>query len=266
MSWTLLRGTLHQRRVGLLWYSLGLVLYSVYITWFFPMIRELDVESLMKAVPKELLAFFSGGREISYTTLGGFLGTEYLGFIWIVIVGAASLGYAVRAFASEVDAGTMEFLLAQPLSRTRFALTRIAGLALTVATLIAATTLPIFLVARWRDITVVGGHVWTLSWVGFLVVMAISSLGLLVSAASSTGGRPAAITGGVLGAMWMLHFLRTVAKWADRFESVNVFRYWDPARYLDGGGVPAETIWVLTGATLLFLAASVVLFSRRDVT
>jgi len=54
MSWTLLRGTLHQNRVSIFWFSFGLVLYSWMMTWFYPEIGGDQYAELVETMPVEV--------------------------------------------------------------------------------------------------------------------------------------------------------------------------------------------------------------------
>jgi ABC-2 type transport system permease protein len=265
MSWTLLRATLHQRRTATLWYALGLTTYSVFIVWYFPTIQKIDIASYMEQFPKELVTFFAGSAA-SLSTLGGYLATEYLGFIWVLIIAAAGITFATKSLSSEIDAGTMELILSQPISRKRFASTRAFALALFLAIQLLATTVPIWLTALAIDVEVDVGNLAVLTAGGFLLALAISGVAFLLSSASRESGKPAAILGGILSAMWILHFMAANAKWAEALESVNLFKYWQPADLVESGTMPSEAWWVLGGVAVASLVASVFVFSRRDVT
>jgi len=265
VNWPLLRATLHQRRTAMLWYAVGLITYSVFIVWYYPMMQKIDIESLMAQFPKELITFFAGSVT-QLTTLGGYLATEYLGFVWVIIIAAAGITFATRCLSSEIDAGTMELILSQPISRRAVVATRAVALALFLAVQLLATTVPIWLTALVIDVEVDAGNLAVLTAGGFLLALAISGVAYLFSAASRESGKPAAILGGILGVMWVLHFMAANAEWAEALEVVNIFKYWQPAELVEQGSMPPEAWWVLGGIALVSLAASVFVFARRDVT
>lgn len=265
MNWALFRATLHQRRTAMLWYAVGLITYSVVIVWYFPMMAKIDYEALIAQMPKEIVAFFAGSVT-DLTTFGGFLATEYLGFIWVLIIAAAGITFATKSLSSEVDAGTMELLLSQPVSRAALATTRAVALAFFLAVQLLATTVPIWLTALWMKIEVDVGNLVILTLGGFVLALAISGVAFLLSSLSRESGKPAAIVGGLLGAMWILHFMASNAEWARALEVVNIFKYWQPATLVESGSMPTDAWWTLGGIALVSLAASVFVFSRRDVT
>ncbi|MDP3629405.1 MAG: ABC transporter permease subunit [Actinomycetota bacterium] len=264
MSWHLLKATLYQRRTALLWYSISLISYSVMIVWYYPIIAKTDLKGMLDAFPPEMIKFFAGS-DVSLFTFGGFLATEYTGFIWVLIMAAAGITFATKSYSSEISAGTMELLLAQPISRQALAVTRSVALTIYLGVLVLATVVPIQITAIAMDIKYSVSHLWLFAGVGLLMSLAISGVGMLAAAASRESGKPAGIVGGLLGAMWVLNFLAGSAKWAEALEPVNLFKYWDSAVILDKGIVAASTWWVLGGVALATLVGSVIVFSRRDV-
>jgi len=261
---TLLRATLHQRRTATFWYAVGLATYSIFIVWYYPTMQKIDISAYMEQFPKELVAFFAGSMT-ELTTFGGYLATEYLGFIWVLIIAAAGITFATKCLSSEVDAGTMELLLSQPISRRVLVTTRAVALALFLVVQLLATTVPIYLTALAVDVTVDAGNLAILTGGGFLIALAISGVAFLLSSASRESGRPAAILGGLLGVMWVVHFMATSAEWAEALEVVNLFKYWRPAELIEQGTMPVEAWWVLAAVAALSIFASVLVFARRDV-
>ncbi len=98
MSWTLLRGTLHQRRTSMFWFSLSLIVYAWFMTWFYQHMDEGQFAQLLQMWPPELVAVFAG-TEVSLVSLSEYFQVEYLGLMWLIIVSTALVLFAVRAFA-----------------------------------------------------------------------------------------------------------------------------------------------------------------------
>jgi len=178
---------------------------------------------------------------------------------------AAGIMFATKSFSSEIDAGTMEFLLAQPLSRRTLATTRVVALTVFLALLVASTVLPIQLTAASLDLTYDTGNLWLFGAVGLLLSLGISGIATLAACASRESGNPAGIVGGVLGLVWILHVLSANAEWPKRLEVVNLFKYWDSATIIDKGTVVGSAWLLLGGVALATLVTSVFVFSRRDV-
>ncbi len=264
MSWTVLAATLRQRRWSLLWYSLGLVFYSWVMVWFWPQFQGTEYVDIIERLPEELIALMgSSGADLG--TLGGYFETEYLGLMWMLIVSSAVILYAMKAVAAEVSAGTMELVLAQPISRVRFIVTRVVGLVIVSAILTGATFAPIQLFGPRYDIELTGETFALLYGLGMLFVLSIGGISLALSAGAREAGRPTAIVGGALGGMWILHILAEVSDIAGWFEPFNLLKYWRPADIINDGAVAAEVWWVYGGVTVASIAVAIVRFVRRDV-
>lgn len=263
MSWNLFLGTLRQRGQALFWFAFTLVLYSWMMVWYWPLLGD-SYQKLAGTFPPELIKAVAGAN-VDLTTLGGFFQTEYLGIMWIGIVASAVIICATKSISSEISAGTMELLLSQPISRTRFAMTRIAVLVLYVLVLAAATFAPIAVLGPHYKVEIGAKSLWLLSAAGSLFMLAIGGITFLISSATRDGGKPAAFSGGLLGVMWVLHTISGLAKFADKLEPVNLLKYWQPAQIINDGTSPASLWWVYGGVAVVTLVASVLVFARRDV-
>ena len=265
MSWTLFTRTLYQRRTALLWYSVSLIAYSLFVSWYFPYLERMNITQYLNAFPKELIDAFAGSSGVSLSTFGGYTATEYLGVIWVLIIAAAAISFSTKAISSEVAGGTMELLLAQPISRRVLVFTRWVAMIVYVGLLALATTAPLYFGAVWRDVDVVGAHFVLLTVAAWCFAVALGSAALGLSAVFNESSRAAAIIGGTLGVMWLLSFMSANLEWAKALNPVNVFHWWEPARMIDKGTVAAGS-WGLYAALILAgLATALIVFPRRDV-
>ncbi|MDO8880299.1 MAG: ABC transporter permease [Coriobacteriia bacterium] len=264
MSWTLLRGTFTQRRTSILWYSVSLIAYSWLMTWFYPQIGGGQYADLIENMPPEMLALF-GGTEVDFATLGGYFQTEYLGLMWMLITASALIIFAGKAFSGEIGAGTMEFVLAQPVSRVRFAITRVAALLLYIVVLAAVSFVPIALFGPSYDINLSAAIFWELFAFGCMFMLAVGGFALFVSSLFRDSGRAGAITAGVMGMFWIADLVSNVSEAAEVIDPINIVTYWQPGKIINGDAVAPEAWWIYGVIGVVSLVASVVVFRRRDV-
>lgn len=263
MSWTLMRATLHQHRTSIFWFVVGLVSYAWVMTWFYPSIGE-EYGKMIETFPPELLAVF-GGSEVPFASLGGYFQTEYLGIMWILIVASAVIVYASRAFAGEIAAGTMEFTLSQPVSRSKVAVTRVGVLVLYALALSAASFVPLKVFGPAYDIHLEWDTLWALMALGALFMLAVGGFAMMLSAVLRGGGKPGAIAAGVLGTMWVADLLSGSSRLAEALDPVNMITYWQPGLLINGEQVASEAWWLYGGIAVVTLIAAVIVFARRDV-
>lgn len=266
MNWTVIRASLQQRRTSLMWYSIGLAVYSWFIVWYYPQFAGNDefFEQIQQVMSGDMLAAF-GAADLNFGTLGGFLGVEYLSLIWVVIITAAVTGFASKAIASDVEGGTMELTLTQPVSRLQVAVSRWVALLVYSVVINLATVLPIWASCLAYDIEVEAKAMYLLFAVGLLLTLAIGGFAFMVSTMSPSGGRVAAVTSGVLGAMWLGNFLAAVNDNTEFLDSFTIFHYWKPGAIIDDLTVKPEAWWVFGVPTVVFAAIGVWRFLHRDV-
>jgi ABC-2 type transport system permease protein len=264
MNWTLLRATLHQRRASMFWFSFGLILYSWMMTWFWPQMGGDQYAQMLESFSPELLQIF-GGTDVPFASLGGFFQVEYLGLMWILIVSSALIMFAVKAFAGEISGGTMEFVLAQPVSRVRLAITRVVALVLYVLVLAASSFVPIQVLGRQYDVVLSAETFWLLFAFGTMFMLAVGGIAMLLSATFRDGGKPGAIAAGLLVLMWVADLISNVSDAAGFFDSVNLVSYWQPGKIINDGVVSGEAWWLYGIVAAVSLVGAVAVFSRRDV-
>lgn len=264
MSWTALRASLHQRRTSIFWFSSSLAFYAWVMTWFYPQIGGGQYADMIEQMPAEMLAIF-GGTEVEFASLGGYFQTEYLGLMWIAIVSSALIIFASKAFAGEIASGTMEFTLAQPISRVRLATTRALALVGYAVLLAAASFVPIRVFGPQYDVNLTAEQFWTLAAFGLMFMLAVGGFALLLSSMFRDGGRAGAIAAAVLGTFWVADLISNFSEAAEVFDPVNLITYWQPGTIINGDPVAPEAWWLYGAVALVSLAGAVVIFSRRDV-
>jgi ABC-2 type transport system permease protein len=264
MSFTLLRGTMRQRRTSMFWFCAGLVFYSWLMTWFYPKIGGGQYADLIGSMPPEMLAIF-GGTEVPFDSLGGYFQTEYLGLMWMIIVSAAVILFAARSFGGEIGAGTMEFLLSQPVSRVRVAITRVVAFVGYVLLLAVASFVPIQAFGPMYGIDLGTATFWTLFAFGTFFMLAVGGPAMLLSAVGRDGAKPGAITGGALFLFWIADLVSNVSEAARFFDPVNLVSYWQPGKIINGDPVAPAAWWIYGALGAVTLAAAIAVFRQRDV-
>ena len=263
-GWAIFRSSLYQRRTATLWFSLSVAAYSVLIAWYYPMIEKVDYEKLLESFPPEMIELFAGDAA-DLSTFGGFLATEYLGLIWVAIIAGLAISLATKALSGEVAQGTMELILTQPVDRMVLVVARWAAMAVNLAVVCLATTLPLWAAAKWQDISVDVGHLMALTGVGLLLGLAIGGIAYALAAFSNDSGKPAGLVAGLLVAMWLIAFMAGQAEWAEALNPVNLLHYWNPARLVEKGTVETGALIAYSVTALAGFAIALVGFTRRDV-
>jgi ABC-2 type transport system permease protein len=265
MNWTLLKSSLQLRRVSLAWYSLGLATYGWMMVAFFTMIGKNEAyQKMVDEFPKELLAAF-GATDLQFSTIGGYLGIEYLSLIWVFIVAAAVIAFAAGVLGGAVEDGTMEVTLSQPVSRMSVAVTAYAAMAVYAVVLNLVTVATLYLPGLVHNVDVRLDAMALLFVAGLFLTMAVGSLAFMVSAMTTGRGRTTGIALGVMVAMYLANVLGTLTDKAAWLKDFSLFHYWLPNEIFDKLVLPADTLIVFGVATVVFFTVGVWAFMRRDV-
>lgn len=267
MSWPMIAKTLRELRWTSFWYALGLVIYIVFLSSFYPTLerqRE-QFEQLFRQYPEFLFRVFGIDPERAMmTSFAGFMHAETFGFIWpatalifVVLSGAAVV-------AQEIERGTAEFWLSVPVSRARLLLSKqvalLTGILFVVLPSIAALALSAQ--AFGGELTARGLVQLTIALACFLVSFA--GLATLASAVTSERSKAAGLVGGVILLMylaWVAAGLTEDVRWLRYF---SLFTAYDPLTAMLGElqwYKPALHLIVGLGAG----SGALVVFSRRDI-
>ncbi len=255
--------TFYENRRGLLWWAAGLLSYAALIAGFYPSIKQMpDINQMFEAAPKELMAAFVGDLT-DLTSPAGYLNSQIFFFLGPLLLIIFAVGKGSAALAGEEERGTLDLLLANPVSRVRVVVEKLA--ALVVMTVGLAATLWIGLAslaaAVRMDISVVRLAEATLG--SALLALVFGVLALALGAAT---GKPGVSLGVTSAAALITYLLNALAAVTDKLEPYRVLSpfYYATASDPLVNGLHAGHTAVLAGLIVLLSAAAVVLFRRRD--
>jgi ABC-2 type transport system permease protein len=251
------RKTLRELRWQVVWYGLGLAALAALVVYIYPSYRQQfqDFE-ITEALRAQV-------GDVDFATPEGFLATEF--FIWVpVLTVIFAIMAGTSALAGEEAEGTLDLLLAQPVSRRRLALEKMGGF--TVCTfLIIATTYAGWLVSvPFVDMEVSYGRL-------FIATLELAPVVLVFGAAAMWCGavfpdRKVA-TGVVSGFAVASYFLNYLANLVDAVQPLgwlSIFHYAGGAETMTGSFDPLNALICLVLAGV-FGTLALASFERRDV-
>jgi ABC-2 type transport system permease protein len=262
MSWRLLIQTIRWQRLRLVIVALAGIGWGVLIPIFYgafsDAMRDLANSG---AFPAELMNIGSG----SLFTLPGAITLGVQHPLAIAMIAIFAVGASATAVAGERARGTLEVLLARPISRQTL-----------YASILLALLLSVLLVLT----AILGGMVGGAAAQGFSDELDLSRLPLVVLngfglwaafttfslAASVTFDRPGPAIGISLAYLVLNYFLEILGSlWSDAAwtQEYSLFHHFDPGAILAGEGVAGDLVIVAVAAILPVVYALVV-FPRRD--
>ncbi len=259
---TIIRYSLKRSIGQILGWGLSFGLIAAYLMVLYQPILDQQEEYalIFEAYGETMLAFFGGG--IDFVSPAGYLNFVFFSYIPLV-AGIFSVLAGSGLLASEEEKGTLDLILAHPISRSTYFFGRfIAFLAVTAAILFLtwggyAIGLPF---AQWEMsvFTLLLPHLSLLAilvWFGVFALFLSQLLPSRVLAASLSG------------AFLLVSYL--VSSLASINENLQGLNNLLPLKYYQGGpalnGLNLEHLLVLSGSAAVFLTLAWLLFLRRDI-
>lgn len=186
---------LSQRRRSAIWWSVAMAAMVLTILAAYPSARDsaAGLESYLESLPEGLVELF--GASAGIASPEGYLNSQMYANLFPILVLVLGVGASSWAIAGAEGEGTLEMLLANPVSRRRVALERLlgvvtlTGLLVLVATAVAAVLAPAFDLS-----SLPAGSLWAAGLGVWMLALVFSAVSFGLGAA--TGSKSVAIGGG----------------------------------------------------------------------
>jgi ABC-type transport system involved in multi-copper enzyme maturation permease subunit len=225
------------------------------------------LNAILQRIPPALQAFARTRPE--FLALSGLAGYLALGFthpLYLVLTGAAVVGFAVRSLAGEMDRGIIQIPLARPISRRAVYASRVLGLAI-IAVLLAlagpAGMIAGMLVGQPQG-SIDYAHLGPVAINALALFWAIGGLTLWGSAVASSAGRATAWAIGFLVLSYFIDYFAGVWDPLKAIEFLSLFAYYEPSQALVSGQFPSAHVATLAAVGAVGTLLGLVVFDRRD--
>lgn len=262
---SVLAKTLRDLRRGFIWWTVGLAGYVALIVSVYPTVRDNpELDELVESYPEVLKAFIAFGGQFDFTSPAGYLGSELFSFMMPALFLVASIGNGAGTIAGEEERGTLDLLLAVPLSRARIALEKLAAMCLEIVGLGIVLWVALWIGALAFSMDLSAGDLAAAT--ALLVVLAIAYGAIAFMLAGATGRKGLAVgaTVALAVAAYLVNSLATLVDFLEPLQKVSPFYHYAVSDPLRQGIDPWHTLFLLAIAAAAS-ALGVILFGRRDV-
>lgn len=257
--------TLRDRRRSLLWWVVGILGYLLGIGAVYPIVEENQeqFEALLETYPDELLAIMGVGGEENLFDPVGFMQAEAFGWVVPLVFAIYGAVQGARAVAGEEEDGTIDLVMATPLSRTGLVWQK--WMALVLAELVLGLTLLVSLAVDRTlfDLDIPLANIAAGSFMAVLLGVFFGSLALAVGAGTGLRGLTVGVVTLVAAGTYLLNSLGGLVEILEAVQPVSPFYYYgasNPLRY----GLDAQDALILGGLAVVFLGIGLVAVGRRD--
>lgn len=253
---------LWDRRRSIVTWTVAVAAVGGFYAAFWPTIDSPDMRNAIENYPSGLL------EALNYTdiaTPSGYLSATVYGLVVAALVIVYSVSAGARLVAGDEEAGTLDLILAHPVSRSRLALQRYAALVVSLVTISLGLLVVIVALVKPFDLTGISfGDLLAMHL--HLVLFGMVFGAMAYAAGAATGRRTSAIGAGAVLAVFGFAangILPQVdgLEWIDRFS---------PFAWLNGGsplqnGLQFVDLSIMVVLVVVLVAAGTVAFERRDV-
>jgi ABC-2 type transport system permease protein len=259
--------TIKSNRVGLgIYIAIAASFVWMYAAFYPSIFRESEkLREAFKAYPQDMLKAFGIEVDSFISSFEGFISGEHFSMLWPIILIVLVIAYAASALAGEIESGTIELLLAQPISRLKVFFSKYFSGLILIIVFIALSNASVFPFARLYNITIHWQNFITLSIIGFLFAFAIFGFCFMLSAVYSSKGMPAAITGGLLIIMYALKIFATFQESLDKLKYASFFHYYDYKAALLNNHIDLLNVAVFLAVGIICTVVGAVIFVKRDI-
>lgn len=258
------KGIFDSRRTMIGW-GLGMAAAAGLVVGLYPVIRDSpEIVDLLESYPEALLELFGIDNIDTYTSPPGFLETQLFSVYVPLIFLIFAIGRGVSAIAGEEQEGTLDVLLAAPVTRERVVLEK-AG---SIAVLVTALGTVLFAVV-WLGSLVFDAWPGTLEIIAgtvsaILLALVFSYLALAAGGISGRRGLSLGVVAGLTVATYIIQGVAPLVDGLEWAERLSPFYYYLDHNPLQNGFDVLNGL-VLAGMAVVFLGAAVWGFRRRDV-
>jgi ABC-2 type transport system permease protein len=259
---TIFRYTLARFRGQILGWGVALFLLGLMAVARYDLMRENQesIQQILKGSAGRLIAMFGDVNRIMSPS--GFLSLAFFSYLPLIL-GVFAILSGSGLLASDEESGTLDLVLAHPISRTGLFLGRVLAFAVTTLAVLALSWLGFVVAMNWSTLSI-GWWDMAQPYLSLLALLFFfGGLALLLSMILPSR-RQAAMTAGMV--LLVSFFLTTLAR-LDR--SLDGLAQLSPIRYYQGGdavdGLNMAWFAGLLGAAAVFTALAWWRFERRDI-
>lgn len=213
----------------------------------------------------EMNAFVEGflGEAASIASPEGFLTAEFFSWIPLLLITLAVIG-GTGALAGEEGAGTLDLLLAQPVTRRRVVLEKAVGLTLWIVMAGLAGLIGFAAGFLFVDMEIGFGRVVAATANMLPLTLLFLTLSLWAAATLPSRGSAAILVAGAVVVTYVLNLIGAVSKVIEPGQKLSPF-YWAEASRVLLHGFDWPRAGSLLALAVLFLALAIRAFERRDI-
>jgi ABC-2 type transport system permease protein len=261
---TVIRYALRKSRGALIGWGIGLAVLAIMMGLLFDMIATTELMEMMDAYAEALPEFAEMFNMAAMSTPIGWLDVEYFSFLPLII-GLFVTGLGASMLARDEEGGTLDLILAHPVSRTVLFWGRFLANTLVVIFLLLISWVSLLLTMTWSENFTIPAFDLLLPFASlFGILMFFMTFALILSLVLPARSMASMVAGILAVASFFITLLSDVVEELERAADFSPLTYFETTVAVDNG---LNMTWFGTfiAISLGLALLSWLLFQRRDV-
>jgi ABC-2 type transport system permease protein len=257
---------LRDMRRSTAWWALGMVGLVVFTVAFYPSVKgNAAFDEVFDDLPEAVRTLVGAQEGVSLTSPPGYLHGRLFSVMVPVLLVTLGIGLGARAIGGSESDGTLELLLAQPVTRPRVVAERFGAVVAVLATVSATLTVALLALAPLvglLDGIPIGGLL-AANGAAFCLALLHTTLAFAVGCATGRSGPAVAVATSAAAGGYLVQGLAAVSGGLPLLQALSPW-HWYLDRNVLINGLPAAAVVGPILLTSLLFAAGEWLFNRRD--
>lgn len=268
MNCSLFRSMLKMHGKTMLTYGLGMAAYMLLVIGVYPSIaHSAALNTVLKSLPQGMMRLF--GSPSGYSQVGNYLAGEFYVLLYVIILAIYTVSVSTKLMAHLIDNGSMAYLLATPISRTKIAVTQAIQLIVGIIVIGFCATASALLGVQWfvRGHGLDGldvSHFIEMNIVGVLLFLVIGSYSYLFSCMARDERTALSLSASLTVVFYALNTMGTLSDQVGWMKYLSVFAAFNAQTLINGQDNFAALSVSLAVAALVLFGLAVVGFRRRQ--
>ncbi|MDP2683764.1 MAG: ABC transporter permease subunit [bacterium] len=250
-----------------------IIMFSVFGTamlWLyilmFPSMEKFgqDLMAYMEALPPTFSDLFPVS-EATFASIENFLAMEHYSLMVPLFIIFMVVAMAAASLASEVESGTAEIVLAQPISRLKIFFSRYLVGITSLIIFITASTLMIIPLAGLHNVEYSLTNFISISILCLVFGWAIYSIAMLASAIFSERSKVYMFMGGMMVGMYILQIVASINEKWDYVQYFSFFYYYDYNKAILENSIDPINILLFSAVIIICTIVGAYWFNKRDI-
>ncbi len=259
--------TIKEKKWPIIIYSASSLLLLLLYVALYPSLQSQTQQlgEILKAMPESLLkAFGSASSQLTNFTLESLLATKQFSLVFQSLAAILAITFAGNDISAEIEKGTIEFLLSQPISRLKLYFARFLSTAILLTIFAAVSTLSVIPMAAAFHIDYVAASYYKLFLVAWLYSLAVYAIAFCLSTIFSHKGWVYGISAGIIIVMYVAFLVSALKDNLDSLKYISFFHYFS-ADVLFSGTIDKLGVWIFVLTIVVGVAIGAVVFNKRDI-